>query len=54
VLPSDVRQFWDAKHEIVAVDLDKVVSGDGRRVDVVFTERTDEVLKEMEGGAKLD
>lgn len=44
VLVADVGQFGDAKHESVAVDLDEIVSGDGRGVHMMFSERPDEVL----------
>lgn len=42
LLVDDPEERHDAKHEVVSVDFDKVVSGDGCRVDVVLAERADE------------
>lgn len=44
-VPDHAGQERNGHHEVVAVGLDEVVPGYGRRIDVVFPERTQEILQ---------
>lgn len=43
-VPDHARQKGNGYHEIITVGFDEVVTGNGRRVYVVFAERTKEIL----------
>lgn len=45
ILISDMSQFPNGNHKIVAVNFDEIVSSYGCRIDVMFSERTDKILK---------